>query len=429
LPESLAWTAVSGIGPAPPWGPQIAVSANGDTLLVFATDVGIWAQRLERASNRFTPPLRISGDRYSETVGPRVAMDDQGDAVVAWSVGDGDVARAAVIARRFAATGGWPSGWGPKETVTAGDSPYLTRLSMTASGHAAASWMRGSQAAAVAVSEWGRGWQPPAGVPCDDPSVLTIDSGVVDDGRTLRVIAAGIASTAAHHAYVVGAVYRYDLDAHAGAFGAPAAPLDDGGIEQAATAIGTDGEGNAVLGIFERISGDERLGAPNAGKVYAVRHDGAWGTPQLVYDGPGRDPTLFVSRGGAAAMVLNDFQSGSSQTHVRRYLDGAWQPAIAFPTDAFASRSGSFALDGHGDMFAFFAVPADDPQGPGVAIARFGAGPEWSARQRLPFAPADDLVARLLMIGSNGPAIAVAQNGAGSTSWQSVRTGPSTFQP
>jgi hypothetical protein len=397
------------------------VSGNGDVLVVFQGDAGIWAQRLERGADAFTPPVRISGDRFGDTLPPMVAMDDHGNGIAAWTAGNGGSLQA-VIGRRFDAAGGWPSGWGPEETITDGDGPYLTRLSMAPSGHAAASWMRGSQAAAIAVFEAGRGWQPPVAFPAEDPYVLTIDARIAEDGGMLRVIAAGMAATTTFHGYIVGAVYRHDLGAHAGRFDAPVAPLGKEGVDQMATAIGVDGSGNAMLGVFEFIGGDERFAEPYAGRVYVVCHAGAWGAAQLVYDGPGRSPVLAVSRGGDAVLTFLDHQSGAYQVSMRRFVGGTWQPAVIFAEDSSAQRFMTpLAIDGHGDVFGFVGLRDDAGQVSALAVSRFGPQTEWSAPEPLPFEPA--AVPYALTIGPYGPAIAIATGPA--SAWQVARSNDS----
>jgi hypothetical protein len=101
-----------------PQEPQIASDANGDAIVVAPlqahgqASTGIQGA-VRPAGGMFSPPQRISHQR-EEALDPRIAMNARGDAIVAWDV---QVRTGCLLLAAFRSTGG---AWGAPRTVPGG---------------------------------------------------------------------------------------------------------------------------------------------------------------------------------------------------------------------------------------------------------------------------------------------------------------------
>jgi hypothetical protein len=164
------WTSTPAAPPAPNDGPApvrspSAATALGTRLVAWFADGAIRAAIRDPASG--WGPARVLASPRSLSAGPQVALNDSGDAVVAWvdAAASGSVIEAAVRA---------PDGrWSRPTSVSGAPVPAGSlQITLDATGHAVAVWLRkvagssgGGQTSTIMAAERSRGaagWTAPA---------------------------------------------------------------------------------------------------------------------------------------------------------------------------------------------------------------------------------------------------------------------------
>jgi hypothetical protein len=125
--------------------PQIAMGANGTALVVWSQPAmshpSIWASRYTVATGWDAPVLIESNDAGS-AIFPHVAVDPQGNGVVAWHQSNGSTFN--IWAAHYAAHGGWEAATliGPQDAGNFFFAPSDVQVAMDAGGNALAIWQQ-----------------------------------------------------------------------------------------------------------------------------------------------------------------------------------------------------------------------------------------------------------------------------------------------
>ena len=307
--------------------PRVAISRNGTALVIYYDNGDVWVRRYVHATRTFDPLHRVS-ETSSQGANPRVAMDDDGNAVVAWR---GTTANPSIYVRRFEASLGWPGGWSAIEEAQppegTGRSYNLSSLDMTTDGHIVVAWSAWIYSPSPAVDRAylrlyvrGSGWAPRVVVSGASTSSSGIAAGVARIGTTLRVPVAWterIGTTLGMR----GAIYSYDLTAGSGSLGSSTL-LESSTFDALAPRMGVDAAGDATLLFSLRRSG-------SGGDVKVARHTGgAWSSVSAFNpDGSlGYDPVLSVADSGEALVVWRE--CSPCKLVARQLTGGAWRPVL-----------------------------------------------------------------------------------------------------
>lgn len=182
--------------------PQVALDARGDAIIV-------WDGHPTEYSDKAMVAYRPSGGTWREPVAVsdegemleslKVALDAEGDAIVAWGgSGKEEGGYAAVRATYRSAGGGWES---PRTLSEAGENAYPSDLVFDASGNAAILWQRSSGSKQVLQVDYRPAdgdWQAPGNLSTSDANVtgavLVLDApgeAVAADGDATAVWTSG----------------------------------------------------------------------------------------------------------------------------------------------------------------------------------------------------------------------------------------------
>lgn len=326
--------------------PQVAVSSNGDAIVVWYDQGEVWGRRYRRATNAWDALFQIS-DSASSGVNALVAIDDTGNAIVAWyRTASGQ----AVQARRFTASLGWPAGWNPVEVVqpagAAGSTQTVRDLDITPGGDAVVAWdyrLSPANETYFRVYQQGFGWDTTRKSSGTSTTASNGLVGIAQVGNSLRVLAAYNVSATVIDAHAV--VYTYDRSTHAGSL-ASSTPLEsEASLSSFVHGVAMDAQGAGFAILYQRD------GTASVNHVSVNRFDGAsWGGAMGLDGGFGREPELAVNRAGQALVTYQ--QCSPCAVWARRYTT-SWQPAAMLsPTDNSTPRG--VGLDGNGRGLAIW---------------------------------------------------------------------------
>jgi hypothetical protein len=183
-------------GPAPAGSPS-AVNGGGERLVAWFAGGAIRAAVRDPASG--WGPTRVLASGRPLRAGPLVAINDSGDAIVAWAraIGSVSVVEAAVRG---------PDGrWSLPAVVSGVPGPAATlQLTLDATGHAAVMWMRrvtgrsgGGQLSTILAADHARGaagWTPPAPI-AERINAYALRAGVDGAGTVLVAWWGGLPDT------------------------------------------------------------------------------------------------------------------------------------------------------------------------------------------------------------------------------------------
>ncbi|WP_437736778.1 hypothetical protein [Sorangium sp. So ce1335] len=385
--------------------PQIAVSANGDALLVFYDQDTVWARRYVKESDSWDSLVQIN-DAASRGVNATVAIDADGDGVVVWysnSVGG------AVFARRFTASLGWPAGWGAIETVAAGTPGMLrqsTSVAMTPAGHAAvgidvSTADHATSEGYVAIYEVGQGWRTPVKVSGSTTSCSSMAVGVSTVGTTLRAVAAWFQSDD-ERLNVMGNVVTHDLTTHDGSTGTPQALEADDTLDHLSPRVVMDGNGNAMVVFLQRGS------TGSESHVIANRYSGGAWTGATGVDTAGEHASGYsVAMNAEGQGVVVFRQCGAAcAIWARRFSATSFQPADKLSIDEDSVTSPDVAVDGAGRALAVWGQDAAAVQS--IFASELSPALGWTEAHALE----DDNAAEHWQ-----PAVAFGPNGTGIAAW------------
>jgi hypothetical protein len=356
------------VPPAPAWHPherighddvadqvsnfnaKVAVALNGDAYVTFYDDGNIWARRFVAATRTFDTLVQLS-DAGSRGVNPLIAVDDAGNALVAWY---GSATNQPVYARMFTASLGWPGGWGTLDTVQAGAGTSTTQtllgLAMTKTGHACLTWQLRNYTNTPEVNEtylrvWesGHGWDVVRKASGSTTTSSSGHCGIAQIGQDLRVVVAWSQSDATLN--VLGAIYDYSLSSHTGTLGAPAALETESTLNVLLPQVAVDAAGNAVVAMIQR----DQFG--QMGTVLVNRYTGVWsGASPLNATIGASSFDLDVHPEGDAWVVWR--QCSPCAIWGRRLTGASWESAVKISADDDFANSPAVAIDASGNALA-----------------------------------------------------------------------------
>jgi hypothetical protein len=149
--------------------PQVALSENGDALIVWEQSDGTNSRiyRSEHRNGAWSDPSGLNGGispMGSDAKSPRVAMSDNGDAVIVWDQSDGAKSQ---IFRSEYRNGVWSDPTGLTDNISPdGQDAFVSKVAMNANGEAVIVWQQ-SDGANIQIfrSEYRNGsWIDPAGL-------------------------------------------------------------------------------------------------------------------------------------------------------------------------------------------------------------------------------------------------------------------------
>jgi len=311
-----AWSApttLSGLG-VPVAETAIAIDAKGDAVAVWEQYVG--KEQVEVKTHAAGAPGWSGATTLSnplrEADGAQVAIDPQGQAIVAWS-GD-DAAGHEIV--QASAEQGFGNGWGAPISLSApGGDAEEVKLGMDAAGDAFAVWRRpGSSNVQIEES------QRPAGGSWGSPSVLS-PPGVNAIQPELAVDAEGDAAVIWDH-FASTNIAQVTTRRAGGLWSTPH-DLTGEAENVFGQQVGLDAQGDVTAIWFETAPGQDtvRSATETAGTgIWSAATD--LGPPELSEP----DPSLAVDPAGDAVVTWNVGMTGQEtiQAAARKGQDGAW---------------------------------------------------------------------------------------------------------
>jgi len=329
--------------------PRLVSTPDGDVYLTFYDQGTVWARRYVASSQKWDDLHLIS----SRGVNPQIAVDDNGNAIIAYYENSDVLNNAPVLARKYTNRFGWPDGWGVEEVIAPGQgsdvNPYLGGLDMTSEGHAVVCWRTwdttsGDRKTSLRVWEEGHGW--------DDTVVYSgstqtaffhADCGLARVGNNLRVVAYYVQD--ADPSPAIGVLYNYNLGTHSGSLGSPTALVNTGVSSTQEGQVGLDSSGNAFVTI---VQGD----FASEGSISVHRYTGgtSWTSTSVSPRVGAWDHRLRVHPNGNAAVIWRQHDPLSAQA--RFFINGIWEPVATVSGSSDTLGSASIDVDGNGDALA-----------------------------------------------------------------------------
>jgi hypothetical protein len=346
--------------------PRVGVDSQGDALAVWVLYDGI-SNGIVQASWRpagtgvWGAPVNLSpaGRIYYE---PSIAVNAQGDAIVAWMGSDG-TSSIIQAAARPAATGVW----GPTTNVSLpGGTSYEPQVKMDRQGNSIATWQRdGIVQAAYRPAASGL-WQMPVNLSTADATELFTEVAFDSQGNAMAVWSAGANS----QYYVVQASRRsaltglWEMPANLSASNVPT-----GDLNSDAPDVAFDGQGDAIVAWAHDEDSQHYIQA-------AVRRatGGGWSPPVNIslpdrtgmYPQSASEPRVAADAQGDAMVIWKQGQYDqwhAIQTALLPAGSSTWQAPITHSALSEYAESPQLAFDGQGNAIAVWqrsAVPGDN---------------------------------------------------------------------
>lgn len=136
--------------------PQLAIDGDGNVLFIWRKDSGeVWSNRWDASENELTQPTRL--DSTGAAGAPAVASDPQGNGTAVWlQASAGGVPPLQIVARRYRPDGGWAT----QQILADGDITLISgpRVAMDSEGNAVVAY---TQLADTWARTYSAGaWQP-----------------------------------------------------------------------------------------------------------------------------------------------------------------------------------------------------------------------------------------------------------------------------
>jgi len=263
--------------PADAAAPDVAVDAAGNAVVVWTqgngqvNDYDVWYAAYSSTAATWSSPVLVS-DGVNSSYGVRVAVDANGEGIVAWQQeqGNGSVSNAPtdVWARRFSTTGAW--GMAVRiNTVPAAQAAVYGQIAvaMDSDGNGAALWVQGSIQAAMLVASGG--WQP-------SQAIMSVPANLAY-GPHLAFDAAGNAVAVWQEQDGVTAFGGANRFLRGAGWGTSVSFTDPAAGDVYLPRVAIDGAGNATAVWYQVAPGS------NA-QVYTSRNPagGSWGVPHTL---------------------------------------------------------------------------------------------------------------------------------------------------
>ena len=324
--------------------PSVAIDAAGDAVVVWTRSDG--SNTIVQASSRpaggaFSVPVDLS-DAGRDASSPQVAMDAAGDAVAVWTRfnGGNTIVQAA---RRFA---GSPTFFGGTDVSASGQNAVGPHVAMNHDGDAIVLWTQGSAvqvASSLSGSEFS--W-PPVDVTAAPESGSGAGVGIADDGSAVAVWKRWQVVNGQVELTVRGAI----REGH-GAFGAPV-DLSSEPVGGGQVGLAVNGAGRAIV-VWEQFTGSTAasiLGvaerAPGASFAAAQDLDPDCWTPRVALDGSG-GATIVCRKWDAGAGVI------TTQAFTRS-APGPFATPARITTSGEEGYNAAVATDAQGDAVAVY---------------------------------------------------------------------------
>ena len=371
--------------------PAVAADADGDFVIAWEDDArdgsaqGVYARRFSAAGAPLGPDFRVNTFTTGAQSNPAVAMDDAGNFVVAWTSVDQDGSLSGVFAQRFDAGGNAQGGEFRVNTLTTHEQD-LPRLAMDADGDFVIAWESFAQVGdGDGDGVFARRFDA-AGNPLGDEFLVNTHTtnhqfnavpAMDDDGD---FVVAWISNGQDGSAYGIYAQRYNAAGAPQGSeFRANAHTISD----QAYPSVAMDGDGDFVIAWSSYVQDGSNWGA------YFQRYDaagaaqgpetrantfttGAQFLPVAAMDDAGNFVIAWNGRGALA----------SSEVWARQY-DAAGAPlADEAQVNTHAPNNQHFAavaMDADGDFVVAWASQYQDGEGYGIFGQRYAVAPVVAA--------------------------------------------------
>jgi hypothetical protein len=322
-------------------GPQIAIDANGNAMVVWVQDGDATAgQRFDVWARRYSAGVWGTAELIETNAGsadgPQLAINANGNAIAVWSQATGT--SLSIWANRYTAGAGWSTA-----TLIGIDSAYsfAPQIAIDANGNALAVWIRVDTAYHIWANRYtaGAGWGTAAAIETNNA-----DSA---DAPQIAMDANGNA-TAVWAQSSVGNIWanRYT----AGAGWGTAALIEAGTGSAYGPQIAIDANGN-ILAAWTQTNG-------TVYSVWSNRYSaGVWGTAALIETddaGSANGPQIAIDANGNALAVWSQSNGTVNNIWANRFTAGAgWGSAVLIETNngSFADNP-RIAFDANGNAMA-----------------------------------------------------------------------------
>jgi PKD domain len=342
--------------------PRVAIDGNGHANIVWTAPGGgndhLWTA--EAGSGGLSAPFEL--DKASLGAGAVIAVNEHGDAVVAW-VGFGNIG--ATVRAIVRPAGG---AWSPPKQISAGTDPDHVTVAIDAQGRAVVVWAEGLGSVAGAFYTPGSGWAKTG---------MVVKGDQVQGADSPRV-----AIDASGHATVVwtwgglGLLYSKVQAAEGSASSgwAPAVTIQTKGYGASAADIAVTPDGRAIA-TWERNDGKYTV----IDATLRPEPGAAWSDPAVVSD-PTKDsgtPSAAIDPHGDALVAWDQVAAIGHLAYVSEWRAGGagWGKQHALAAPASGQSAPRVAFDSGGDAVAAFA------RGTSIQTADYDAAPALSAVQ------------------------------------------------
>jgi len=371
--------------------PRIAFDNSGNALAVWAqsdgTRMNIWANRFDGAG--WGSAELIETDDAGDALWPRIAFDNNGNALVVWAQSDGTHMN--IRANRFDG-----AGWGSAELIetdNAGDALW-PQVAFDNSGNALAVW---AQSDGTRMNIWanrfdGAGWG----------SAKLIETDNAGDALWPRIAFDNSDNALAVWAQSDGT--RINIQAN----------RFDGSAWNTAKLIETDNAGDALWPqvAFNNSGSAFAIWAQSNGTRYSIRtnrFDGtSWSSTERIGTGNAEDafkPQITFDNSGNALALWGQYDGIRTNIWANRFNGAGWDTAELIETDnrgdAFGPR---VAFDRSGNAFAVWVQ--NDGSRYNIRTNRFN-GSGWSTAELIETDNRGDASRPQIALDSNGNALAV----------------------
>ena len=330
--------------------PRIAADSNGNAIAVWQQTWTTFGERFSIYANRYvagtgwgaaTAVYEDKKDWLSATGAPRIAVDQNGNAMAVWSLNDSTWSHTSVWASRYVVGTGWSSA-----TNLSGDvvqSAYGADVALDSIGNAIVVWYQASGTSNSGAGMYadrytvGTGWGTPEHIGTSEGSWAAPGPRIAVDpnGNAIAVWYASGKPGISANRYVAGT-----------GWGTAEAIIDSGSTSYSEDVqVACDKNGNAIA-VWNHYGG----------KLYANRYVAGtgWGTTDIV-DSEGQDyyeQIAFDSNGNAIA-VWGKYASNSSNVWASRYVVGAgWGAGAIVNTTLDKASEPQIVIDKNGNATA-----------------------------------------------------------------------------
>jgi len=330
--------------------PRIAADSNGNAIAVWQQTWTTFGERFSIYANRYvagtgwgaaTAVYEDKKDWLSATGAPRIAVDQNGNAMAVWSLNDSTWSHTSVWASRYVVGTGWSSA-----TNLSGDvvqTAYGADVALDSIGNAIVVWYQASGTSNSVAGMYadrytvGTGWGTPVHIGTSEGGWSAPGPRIAVDpnGNAIAVWYASGKPGISANRYVAGT-----------GWGTAEAIIDSGSTSYSEDVqIACDKNGNAIA-VWNHYGG----------KLYANRYVAGtgWGTTDIV-DSEGQDYSeqiAFDSNGNAIA-VWGKYASNSSNVWASRYVVGAgWGAGAIVNTTLDKASEPQIVIDKNGNATA-----------------------------------------------------------------------------